>query len=367
MARIFYALSGEGRGHATRASTIVDALAVAHDVTVFAPGLAHGLLAERYRDSRTVVEPIGGLRFCYGRRGKLSFRATAAEALSYLGRLPVLIRRLVDRIHDERPGLCITDFEPALPRAAEICGVPYISVDHQHFLVVSDFSAFPLGLRLHAAAMACLVQRFYARQAISIVSSFAFPPPRDRGVPVQRAGVLLRPEILRARPERGDHVCVYVRRIAPPALIPALAELGCPVRVYGLGAWPRSGQVEFAAVEERRFVEDLATCRALVCTAGNQLVGEALWLQKPVLAFPEPGNAEQRINARLLGDSGAGEALDASLIDASRLRGFLDRADSYRGRADRVAVRGNEAVLATVNSWVGSLAPRDSNPARVAS
>lgn len=367
MARIFYALSGEGRGHATRASTLVDALAVAHDVTLFAPGLAHGLLAERYADGRARVEPIGGLRFCYDRSGRLSLRATAAESVSYLRRLPELTRRLVRRIRDEQPDLCITDFEPALPRAAEACGVPYISVDHQHFLVVSDFSRFPVGLRMHAAAMGRLVRCFYARQALSVVSSFAFPPARARDVAVVRAGVLLRPEVLRAQPDTGDHVCVYVRRNAAPSLLSALGGLGCPVRVYGLGAWPRRGQVEFAAVDERRFVEDLATCRALVCTAGNQLVGEALWLDKPVLAIPEPGNAEQRINARLLRDTGAGESLPSSQVDASRLRAFLDRAESLRGRLDRASVRGNEVVLAEIRSWVGSPGRSGAESARVAS
>ncbi|MDA1221098.1 MAG: teichoic acid biosynthesis protein [Planctomycetota bacterium] len=369
MARIFYALSGEGRGHATRASTIVDALAIAHEVTIFAPGLAHGLLAERYRDGRAQVEPIGGLRVCSGRSGRLSLGATAAEAASYLRRLPALTRHLTARIRDERPALCITDFEPALPRAAEACGVPYISVDHQHFLVVSDFSGYPRSLRVHAAAMAFLVRRFYSRQALGIVSSFAFPPPQDRArdLPIVRAGVLLRPEILQAQPDRRPHVCAYVRRSAPPSLLPALEGLGCPVRVYGLGCWPRRGQVEFAAIDERRFVEDLATCRALVCTAGNQLVGEALWLDKPVLAIPEPGNAEQRINAHLLRDTGAGEALEACRVDAPRLRGFLDRADSLRGRIDRNSVRGNEVVLAAVRDWVGPTERIGSGSGRVAS
>ena len=32
-----------------------------------------------------------------------------------------------------KPDLVITDFEPLLPRAARLEGVPYISIDHQHF------------------------------------------------------------------------------------------------------------------------------------------------------------------------------------------------------------------------------------------
>ena len=45
---------------------------------------------------------------------------------------------------------------------------------------------------------------------------------------------------------------------------------------------------------------------AVVSTAGNQLVGEALYLGKPVLVMPERVNFEQAINAHYLEQSGAG-------------------------------------------------------------
>ncbi len=367
MARILYALSGEGRGHATRAATIVDALAGRHAINLFAPGLAYGLLADRFRDGRARVEPIDGLRFTYRKNGRLSLFGTAAGALAYLRRLPSLIGALSRRIRDERPDLCITDFDPALPRAAERCGVPYLSVDHQHFLAVSDFSGFPKQLRPHIAAMGRLVRCFYRRQALSIVSSFAFPPVRDGVGPVLRTGVMLRPEVLAASPERRGHLCVYLRRAAPSSLLESLERIGCPTRIYGLGAWPRRGQLEFIAVDERRFVEDLANCRALISTAGNQLVGEALWLGKPVLAIPEAGNAEQRINAHLLRDSGGGDYLLPEQLDVPGLRAFVDNAESYVGRVPKSSVRGNEEALAAIEGMLGHASPRVPHSSKVAS
>jgi len=61
-----------------------------------------------------------------------------------------------------------------------------------------------------------------------------------------------------------------------------------------------------------------------VTTAGNQLIGEAIHLGKPVLAMPEPGNYEQHINAHFVRESGAGMVVDepqALTVDA--LRRFL--------------------------------------------
>jgi UDP:flavonoid glycosyltransferase YjiC (YdhE family) len=60
-----------------------------------------------------------------------------------------------------------------------------------------------------------------------------------------------------------------------------------------------------------------------VCTAGNQLVGEALHFGKPVLACPEVGNREQEINARLLAASGAGCWMPFDRLDERALREFL--------------------------------------------
>jgi len=80
----------------------------------------------------------------------------------------------------------------------------------------------------------------------------------------------------------------------PFSAVEALAECGMPVKVYGLGHREHFGNVSFHAIDERRFVEDLAACRAVVAAAGNQLIGEALHLGKPLLVLPERAHAEQR-------------------------------------------------------------------------
>jgi UDP:flavonoid glycosyltransferase YjiC (YdhE family) len=136
-----------------------------------------------------------------------------------------------------------------------------------------------------------------------------------------------------------------VKRTVPPSVLKALAGLGVEVRLQGLGLHPPLGGIRFVAHDETAFVDDLASCRAVVSTAGNQLVGEALHLGKPVLAFPEPGNAEQRINAHLLRTTGCGETAPAEAVDLPLLRGFLDRLDGYRARIVPGRADGTERAL----------------------
>jgi uncharacterized protein (TIGR00661 family) len=345
MAKIFLSMSGEGRGHATRVRALVEALAADHTVRVFAPGDAHAFLAPLYAETGVEVERLPGLCFAYNGRQRLSYPATFGRLVRYLRELPATLDRLTAAFERERPDLAITDFEPALPRAARRCGVPYLSVDHQHFLRTYDLSSLPARLRWRAAYMGWIVGTFYSGQVETVVSSFYFAPLRRGCRRVTQVGVLLRPEVRAARAEVGGHLVAYWRKFVDECVLQALEQTGLEVRVYGLGARPPRGRMTFHPVSEKQFLADLAGCRALVCTAGNQLVGEALYLGKPVLALAETNNFEQEINGHFLQASGAGVAMPMSRFTAGDLHGFLAGLDQFRRRIRPERLDGLPEVL----------------------
>ena len=345
MANLIYAVSGEGRGHATRARAVIDELRTEHSVQVYTYGQGAELLAPIYRGSDVEVREVPGLRFCYSARGSLDYLRTGLASLPFLRALPAQVAALGRELERAAPALVITDFEPLVPRAATRLGLPFVSLDHQHFLLAYDLRALPLRLQLYARWLAPWVALYYRGQVHSIVSSFYTAPLARHCRNVTRVGVLLRRELLRAVPVHGDHLVVYVRRHVTGSLLHALAACGREVRVYGLGVLPRMGRVSFHAVHPTRFTEDLAGSAALVCTAGNQLVGEALYLRKPVLALPEEGNFEQAINGHFLAQGGMGESLPLPALTADRLAGFLRRVPQLRERIDPGSVCGNAATL----------------------
>ncbi len=348
MAKLFISLSGEGRGHATRMRALVEALAPEHTVHVFAPGDAHAFLAPLFADTPVRLHQLPGLRFGYDACDRISYLQTARRLLAYLRALPGTIECLSTRLRREQPDLVITDFEPALPRAARRCGRPFLSVDHQHFLRTSDLRQLPPLLRWRAAYMGAVVGAYYRGQVETVVSSFYFPPLR-RGVrKVTQVGVFLRRAVRQTRPRTGRHLVAYWRRAVPEAVLAALERTGLETRVYGLGTRPARGRVSFHPISETRFLEDLASSTALIGTAGNQLVGEALYLGKPVFALAETGNFEQAINAHFLHTSGAGEALPMEDFTEARLHHFLARLDGYRSRIRPERLDGLPVVLEIV-------------------
>ena len=128
-------------------------------------------------------------------------------------------------------------------------------------------------------------------------------------------------------------------------ILDTLANCGREVRVYGLGEQPGRGGLVFRPISEQGFVDDLASCHALVSTAGNQLVGEAAALGKPVLAIPEERNREQEINAHYVRRLALGDWTPAQRFDAALLGDFLERLHPLRSRRTRPEMDGTDEVL----------------------
>ena len=123
MARLFISLSGDGRGHATRAR-VWWKVCVSHTRWVIdTSGQGYDFLSRCYAGSNVQVRSIPGLRFGYGAAGNVSMGRSLAGAIQYLLGLPQLLARLRVSLAVEQPDLVISDFEPALPRAARQMGI----------------------------------------------------------------------------------------------------------------------------------------------------------------------------------------------------------------------------------------------------
>lgn len=348
MARIFYSMAGEGRGHAARVRTLVEQLRWDHELVLFASDDAYDFLARSYGpDSPTPnvqLLRIPGLRFHYTGR-KLDLRKTITSGLYYAFReLPRLVRAFRRRMQVERPDVVISDFEPSLPRAARAEGIPAIALDHQHVLRAYDLSALPNDLQWHAWSMSWAVWLYYPQMTEIIASSFYSPPLKRGWKQVHQVGPLIRPEVAAAVPSQGTHLLSYLRQNTPEAVIDMLAALDRPIKIYGLGAGPPRQQLTFCPIHETQFVADLASSQGVICAAGNQLLGESLYLGKPVLAVPETMHHEQRINACYLKGMGVGDWSTLENLRPETIARFLDQLPMYcqrlaelRGRFDGTA------------------------------
>jgi len=171
------------------------------------------------------------------------------------------------------------------------------------------------------------------RPARIIVSSFYGAPPVSRKV--RCVGPLLRDEVRQAHARTGDHLLVYLnngRCQLTPRLEETLHAARLPMVVYGTQREGTDRLLSFEKPDDRRFIDHLASSRAVISTAGNQLVGEAMFLGKPLLVRPED-SVEQRMNAAAVARLGIGEETSEESLDSRWITSFLRRCDAYRDRA----------------------------------
>jgi len=334
MAKIFYSMAGEGRGHAVRVRTLTEQLQDEHQLHLFAPGDAYDFLRRYYGTNSpnpaVRLTRIPGLRFQYT-GGKLNLIGSIRRGLQFaVWGLPRLVSAFRRRIRTEQPDLVLSDFEPSLPRAAQREQIPFLSIDHQHVLVGCDLSGLSMELQWYAWWMGWAIRWYYAGRCHGVMTAFYEPPIKAGFEGLKLVGPIIRPEVATASRGSGDYLLSYLRSTTPDRVIEILSTCPHPVRIYGLGELPPRGGATFHPIHEQKFVEDLAGCRAVVCAAGNQLLGEALYRGKPVLAIPEEIHHEQRINAHFLRAMGCGDWTTLETFDRAALSRFLDRWDEYR-------------------------------------
>ena len=319
MARILYGVQGEGRGHATRSLRILQALIhEGHEVLVLTGGDALPLLSAAL-GNRVLEIPL--LRYHYTPRGGLSVWRTMLRNAGPLFRMGFRDAALESAVRRFRPVAAVSDFEPVTCRMARRFRLPLVAVDHQHFLTETRLPAVRgLGNKalLQCYRLGTHVLSGWPRRMI--VSSFHHFP-KKRGSRAVFVGPFLPEDVRALRPRDAGHVTVYLKRPAClSALLPTFAA--DPARRFEVfSGWEREWaeplprNVSLRPVSRTAFLESLASAHALVTTAGNQVLGEAIWLGKPALALPETGVLEQAFNARALEESGCGQA--CSLQDFS--------------------------------------------------
>jgi uncharacterized protein (TIGR00661 family) len=366
--RIAYGVHGYGRGHATRTLAVLPHLVRKHEILILAGGDAFPAFWPEYQ-----VVRIPTLGFAYRQHGQgprqrcnwLTFRRNISAVLDVFWRGSTfdMVREIVE---DFAPDVVISDAEIWTHQVAAFLGIPRISFDHIGIMAYCRAPIDPrdwLKARLDAACYRALM----GRPDRVLISSFYDAPPLRPDVRV--VGTLPRQAIRGLVPRVEDHLLVYFNRgrdqLHDDFLRP-LDELGMPVHIYGGPRRGRSGRLVFLPTSELPFLEDLAKCRAVISTAGNQLVGEALFLRKPLLVIPERC-VEQRMNARAVERLGIGRKIQPGEFAVSTLRDFLAHLDIYRERMAHEFRDGLWEALGAIDQFLAELAPAAARAAPISS
>lgn len=362
---ILYGVVGEGMGHATRSRVVLEWLAKSgHRIKVVVSGRAHRWLTERLAGQPQVtIEEIEGFHLSYF--GNALDRS--ASVFENLRKAPKRVAHNVEvyrRVVESgfRPELVVSDFETWAALYALNHRLPVISIDNlqiinraEHKKSIRKNAGF--DFRVAKFAVKIKVPKAYHY----LITSFFFPRVRKKYTTL--VPPILRPEVLSARRERGEHVLVYQTQKGNRELLPVLRRLPYRFRVYGYGEEGREANVTLCPFSEQGFLDDLRTARAAVAGGGFSLMSEAVTLGVPLLSIPIEGQFEQELNARYLEHLGYGAWARAFSEDA--ITEFLEQSDVYEQNLTKFERHGNELLFECLSELIDRMARGEKRPVRL--
>lgn len=335
-------------GHAMRSRVVLEhLLAQGHEVEIIASGRAVEFLSERFGD----VNPIHGLHIVYDenrvRRGKTFW----SNVLSGAAGLPKNIAAYFELIEAFRPEAVISDFESWTYFYAKAHRLPIISIDNMQIIHRCEHpEEITVGHRTDFQIAKSFVKGKLPGCDHYLITTFF--RPRIRKPKTSLHPPILRPEILAASPTEGDHLLVYQTAEGHDTLVDALRESGLECRIYGLRRGldeeQTEGELRYMPFSETGFIDDLASARGVIASGGFTLMGEAVYLHKPMLAVPLGRQFEQVVNCRYLERLGFG-MYSADLEDAAVIHAFIDGIPKYREALGSYSQKGNEDLLGAID------------------
>lgn len=353
MARIVYALSGQGRGHTSRVLAVSEALrSSGHEVTFCCGGTARTILEQQGEE----VVPVPALtQEMQGNEVRLGETVTCNWRKVLGGH--AVIARLADVFSAMRPDLLITDFEAFSWRAARRVGVPIVSFNHQQVLTETRYRLpprywFAAGVTLGAVRMIA------PRDPLHVLLTSFFFPPLKRPVRTTLVPPIIRSAVQQLVPRSGDHVLVYYNQAeGTEHVLEMLRQVDAQFVVYNFeperpDEYPN---LHFKEPSLEGFLQDLAASRAVICTAGFTLISEALYLGKPLMVVPNRGIFEQTLNALFLERDGLGRAVMDRSLTLDDVQRFLEETQPLGMRQRDMC--GNREAVACLEGLLARLLP----------
>jgi len=299
MAKIIYGVSGEGSGHSSRAAEIIPFIEdLGHDVKV----VSYDRGFKNLKDNFDVFQ-VEGLHIA-SLDNKVSVVKTFTDNLKKLPEGHRTLKALRNEIFKKfNPDCVITDFEPMTAYLAHHYNLPLVTVDNQHRIRYMKHD-YPLYLIKDQLITENIIRAMVPRPDVSLITSFYFGELKN-----DRSFVfppILRESVITHETHSGEHILVYLTSGFESFIEKLKGFRREEFILYGYDRNDEDENIKYKSFSRDGFLNDLATCKAVMATAGFTLITESIHLRKPYLAVPMLGQFEQELNAVLLDQLGYG-------------------------------------------------------------
>ncbi len=334
--RYLFVIQGEGRGHMTQSITLAQMLRKnGHQVVEVLVGeCSNRELPQFFIDK--IEAPITRYKspaLDYGKSGKhgnmlrsVVKNTQLTKSFKWMGSM----HTIASRIKATRPDVIVNFYELLMGVTKIFCHIttPVVSVAHQFMLEHPEYQHRAKSSQ--AQWMMSTMNKFCSYGSNKILALSFYDMPHNK-VGLRRKNItvvppLLRPEIFELEATKGDSILGYMLN---PAFLDEILEWksqhdDIKVDLF----WDKPGEPEtqekvkglfLHRINDRLFLEKMATSAGYITTAGFESVCEAFYLGKPVMMIP--AHIEQQINARDAAAAGVG--IISNKFDLAKLAEYI--------------------------------------------
>jgi uncharacterized protein (TIGR00661 family) len=345
MAKILYGVAGEGMGHAFRSKALIEELSKEHRIKVVASDRGYNLLSEKFDTTK-----IDYFRIIY-RKNKVAHLLTV---LNNLARFPVIFlrsRRISGIIKSFKPDIAITDFEPLTDYYAYFSKIPVISIDNMHAITNASHDNIPKKYNFSIWASKLIVNSFVIKADRFFINAFFSCRLTEKNSALIKP--LLRNSIFKAKTSDKGHILVYQTSKSNKKLLKEMRNVSQKFIVYGFDEDRQLGNIVMKKTSEKGFLEDLASCKAVITNGGFTLISEALCLKKPILSIPIKNQFEQTLNAIYLEKLGYGMLAEESSADI--IKKFIKNIPQYSNKLKNYKKYNNNGAIRKIDAAIRNL------------
>ncbi len=352
MATIFYAVAGEGNGHAIRAKTIIDELRKEHAVHIFSHGKGYKYLKQFFP-----IKRILGFHMYYI-NNTVSSVLTGAINIAKLPLMALASLQYPIAFIKRKPDVVITDFEPFALYWAKLFNVPTISIDNQHSITNTKIDKIK-GQWLTALYSKIVIHTFLPSPNNTIITTFfpteiimkntvLVPPVVKQDVQEIKQKRIKSKEQKNNEQKNKEHIFVYQTSSSYKRMLPILKKINKQFIIYGFNKEAKEENLIFKKFNKEEYVEDLATADAVIINGGFTTLSEALYLEKPIFSIPIKRQFEQIINGHYINKLQYGMAVKD--ITEENFIKFLNNKEKYRKDIKKLKWDGNALLFLALES-----------------
>ncbi|KZX15567.1 MJ1255/VC2487 family glycosyltransferase [Methanobrevibacter curvatus] len=342
--RIFYAVCGEGMGHAIRSAVIIEHLLKKYNIWIFASDRAYKYLKVKFDN----VFEIGGFNTVY-ENNKVKNTKTFLNAVKVApNNLKEGYETLYKKAKKYHPNIIITDFENYSNILSKILNIPLLSVDNIHMITKTMIDYPPEAQREMLKAKG-VIKSYLIKPKKYILTSFFHPKVKNPEKAVIYPPVI-REKIRSLETSVKDYIFVYQTSPSNEKLIKSLKKLNRKFIIYGYNQDKFDGNLRFRKFNEDKIYDDMKDSKAVIANGGFTFISEAIYLKKPIYSIPAKGNFEQLLNGYYVEKLGYG--IMTRDFDIKTAENFFNNLDQYKKELSKVKNHDNSKLLKEIEDSI---------------